>query len=81
MAYRYLFERDKRLPPEQWKRPGKVDWPNMLDVVMSKRAALELIGDLARRLEITPGAEPIQLTWVGELTEHDDEDALDRVGE
>lgn len=38
----YVFEVGKKLPPEQWERPGKPEWPSFVRIEMSPDRALEL---------------------------------------
>jgi hypothetical protein len=73
MAYRYRFINRKQLPEATWKRPGKTEWANMLDVELDRRDALALIEHLARMLSLTDDSRPLLLTWVGELTEAEDD--------
>lgn len=77
MVHRYKFTNRKTAPHETWKREGKAEWPNMLDLQIDRRYALELIATLARQVQAgldvgeAPDA-PIVLTMSGELV--DDED-------
>jgi len=45
-------------PADQWKDPGKPEWPDLITVVMSRSEALKLAEDLLRQVnaEGPPGS-------------------------
>jgi len=73
VAYRYKFTYRKRSPEKAWEQPGKPEWPNVLDVDLSRRDALHLLQHLASELLYGEPDERILLAWVGELAPNEDE--------
>lgn len=71
MEHRWRFVVGKYLPPEQWKRDGKCEWPNLLDLELSRYEALDLVGRLVAQLQREH--ETIDVSLPGELSENPDE--------
>jgi hypothetical protein len=64
-ALRYVV--DKHVAVES--RPGKPEWPNMLTIEMSRKRAMQIIGELAAQCGREDDGEPVRLDQPGELQE------------
>jgi hypothetical protein len=65
----YAFEVNKKLPPEQWERPGKPEWAAFVRVELELDRALELAQSIIEqaRSRATHG-DMVELNLFGELT-------------
>lgn len=61
-----IFQAGVEKDPSQWERPGKVEWPNLLTVEMSRRKALLCLHELSRQL-MDDSITEVSLTFAGEL--------------
>lgn len=75
MSERFKFCAYKFLPPEQWRRPGKAEWANLLDLEMELSDALEMTETLVRkcRLAMARGEANVLMSISGELTPNPDD--------
>ncbi len=61
----YDFTEGQHSPPEQWTRPGKSEWPDLITIRLKQSRALEIIAQLARQIQ---RGDDIELVLFGELT-------------
>lgn len=65
------FEIGKHVAVES--RPGKPEWPHMLTVEMTRKRALQIIGEIAAQCEREDDGYPVRLDLPGELLRWNEE--------
>lgn len=71
----WRFQTGKHKPPEEWKREGKPEWPDMVRVELSRgdawRFAREVLAQLQYEDDDIPG-DRYRITLFGELSEDEE---------
>ena len=68
----HVLEVGKRTLPETWKRPGKVESSDYVNVVIPRHYAWEVVQSLLQQLRETPEVKDLTYSFFGELSNTDE---------